>query len=166
LTPVDRRRDRAVRAWTTVLTLVCVFGVVFAGAAAYLVIKEYRWVGLAQHMLRDGQTVTVQVAPRVDAWDQIELSLEIDGQVLHPGLVHTDMTTAEDDMSVLYVADEPDHVMTAEDADYYANEAVAGGLGAMFMCLTPALVTGIVWLVRGRPDWSQHVNERWLPSLP
>lgn len=153
-------RPRWRRVLATSVAALAVLGLFLAVGAVGVVISELRPHQLAIRLREVGQSTAITATTSTPS----RIQFVVAGRTItaHVPLGDTTPDPAVGDL-VVYDPMDPTLALLTSTLDYYADDSVDGGLGFAVLCLSPALLTLLTWLIARRPPWWKHVDPRWVP---
>ncbi|MGY4643678.1 hypothetical protein [Cellulomonas sp. URHB0016] len=143
------------------IACVCVFGILLAGGVLWSVLVSDRGKRDLAHELASSGVASTVVS--LEEGESTNAVIDVGGDKVAVDLVVIYGATPKAGTPVLYRLGDPTAVMTAEDVDAFVNDDLEGGVGFAALCLAPAVLALLAWLIAGRPKWWRIVDRDWVP---
>jgi len=152
----------------TTIAAVSALGLALSFFAIVITLGDLRPHRIALDLQEHGVIVAVRdVVPHPDSRGQgrVDVTFEVGRELVTTRAVGGDGNETSDDPTGVAVIDEPGNpsrAMLVEDVEYYAEDAIAGGVSRALIFASPAALTILLWLLFGRPPWWPNVSTDWL----
>jgi len=151
----------------TAVAWICLLGWLLVGVAIWSYPGDHRHHDVAVRLREHGVLAPVESVDLDPPSGPLTYTFDAHGRTVTTELDDAEGITGENarNLQVRYLPGDPTQVMLERDIDYYADDALPGGLDVALVGLAPSVLTLAVWLVLGRRPWWRLVPEHLMPDL-